>query len=167
MADTWLAPATPPKYDDHPTRRRYSAAYKVAILAEYDALDRDGKGRLLQREDLYTSLLSQWRKQRDRGARSALNGRPGRPRADSADREIARLRPRAEQLEAELDRARKVLENPENAARRTRTTHVHLEMRRQGSGRTHPSQNSADSIVHPLEVNCQRTAQVSTRSRVD
>ena len=95
---------------DHPTRRRYSAAYKVAILAEYDALDRDGKGRLLQREDLYTSLLSQWRKQRDRGARSALNGRPGRPRADSAEREIARLRARAEQLEAELDRARKVLE---------------------------------------------------------
>ena len=26
---------------DQPTRRRYSAAYKVAILAEYDSLDRD------------------------------------------------------------------------------------------------------------------------------
>ena len=95
---------------DQPTRRRYSAAYKVAILAEYDSLDRDGKGRLLQREGLYTSLLSQWRKQRDRGARSALDGRPGRRRIDPAEREIAKLRARAEQLEAELERARKVLE---------------------------------------------------------
>ena len=95
---------------DQPTRRRYSAAYKVAILAEYDSLDRDGKGRLLQREGLYTSLLSQWRKQRDRGARSALDGRPGRRRIDPAEREIARLRERAEHLEAELERARKVLE---------------------------------------------------------
>ena len=95
---------------DQPTRRRYSAAYKVAILAEYDSLDRDGKGRLLQRERLYTSLLSQWRKQRDRGARSALASGPGRPRAGSAERELARLRARTEQLEAELERARKVLE---------------------------------------------------------
>ena len=93
-----------------PTRRRYSAAYKVAILAEYDSLDRDGKGKLLQREGLYTSLLSQWRKQRDRGAQSALDGRPGRPRVGPNEREIARLRARAERLEAELERARQVLE---------------------------------------------------------
>ena len=98
------------KVRDQSTRRRYSAAYKVAILAEYDSLDRDGKGKLLQREGLYTSLLSQWRKQRDRGARSAFDGRPGRPRVDPAEREIARLRARAERLEAELARARKVLE---------------------------------------------------------
>jgi transposase len=95
---------------DQPTRRRYSAAYKIAILAEYDSLDRDGKGNLLQREGLYTSLLSQWRKQRDRGARTALDGRPGRLRAGPAERELAQLRARAEQLEAELERARKVLE---------------------------------------------------------
>jgi len=68
------------------------------------------KGQLLQREGLYTSLLSQWRKQRDRGARSALDGRPGRRRIDPAEREIARLRARAEQLEAELECARKVLQ---------------------------------------------------------
>ena len=95
---------------DRPTRRRYSTAYKMAILAEYDTLDRDGKGRLLQREGLYTSLLSQWRRRRDRGARSALDGRPGRPPADPKDREVVRLRARAEQLEAELEQARKVLE---------------------------------------------------------
>ena len=55
------------------SRRRYDAAYKLEILAEYDTLDRDGKGALLRREVLYTSLISEWRKQResgrDRGAR--------------------------------------------------------------------------------------------------
>jgi transposase len=95
---------------DQPTRRRYSVAYKVAILAEYDSLDRDGKGKLLQREGLYTSLLSQWRKHRDHGARSALDGRPGRPRVGPGEREIARLRARAEHLESELEHALKVLE---------------------------------------------------------
>ena len=56
-------------------RRRYSAAYKQKILAEYEALDRAGKGALLRREGLYTSLISAWREQRDQGALKA----PGRP----------------------------------------------------------------------------------------
>ena len=51
-------------------RRSYSAKYKLEILAEYEVLDREGKGGLLRPEGPYTSLLSEWRKQRDRGARS-------------------------------------------------------------------------------------------------
>ena len=34
--------------------QRYSAAYKQRILAEYEQLDREGKGALLRREGLYT-----------------------------------------------------------------------------------------------------------------
>jgi hypothetical protein len=48
--------------------RRYSARYKARILEEYEGLDKAGKGALLRREGLYTSLISEWRKQRDRGA---------------------------------------------------------------------------------------------------
>lgn len=92
------------------TRRRYGAAYKLEILAEYDNLDRDGKGELLRREDLYTSLLSEWRKQRDRGAIEALAGRPGRPPHDPVERENTRLRNRVERLEDDLMRARSVIE---------------------------------------------------------
>jgi transposase-like protein len=92
------------------TRRRYGAAYKLEILAEYDTLDRDGKGELLRREDLYTSLLSEWRKQRDRGAIEALAGRPGRPPHDPVERENTRLRHRVERLEDDLFRARSVIE---------------------------------------------------------
>jgi transposase len=92
------------------TRRRYGAAYKLEILAEYDNLDRDGKGELLRREVLYTSLLSEWRKQRDRGAIEALAGRPGRPPHDPVERENSRLRHRVERLEVDLSRARSVIE---------------------------------------------------------
>ncbi len=74
------------------TRRTYSAKYKLAILAEYEALDEEGKGALLRREGLYTSLISEWRKQRDRGALEALGKSRGRPPVDPADRENARLR---------------------------------------------------------------------------
>jgi transposase-like protein len=51
---------------ERPTRRTYPARYKAAILAEYDQLDKRGKGELLRREGLYTSLISAWREQRDR-----------------------------------------------------------------------------------------------------
>jgi transposase len=91
-------------------RRRYGAAYKLEILAEYELLDRDGKGDLLKREVLYTSLLSEWRKQRDRGAIEALAGRPGRPPHDPMERENSRLRHQVQRLEGDLVRARTVIE---------------------------------------------------------
>jgi transposase len=61
--------------------RSYSARYKAEILAEYETLDREGKGALLRREGLYTSLLSEWRKQRDRGALQALGTPSGSRRS--------------------------------------------------------------------------------------
>jgi transposase len=90
--------------------RSYSARYKVEILAEYERLDKAGKGALLRREGLYTSLISEWRKQRDRGALQALGTSSGRPPADPVERENVRLRRRVEQLEGELGKARRVIE---------------------------------------------------------
>ena len=90
--------------------RQYPAKYKAEILAEYERLDKAGKGALLRREGLYTSLISEWRKQRDRGAMSELARSSGRPAADPKDAEIARLKRRVERAEAELDKARKVIE---------------------------------------------------------
>jgi transposase-like protein len=59
--------------------RQYPAAYKLRILEEYEQLDKADKGALLRREGLYTSLISEWRKQRDKGALAALEQRRGRP----------------------------------------------------------------------------------------
>ena len=87
--------------------RRYSAKYKAQILEEYEGLDKAAKGALLRREGLYTSLISEWRKQRDRGALAALAGRQP---ADPRDREVARLRKENQRLAGELGKARKVIE---------------------------------------------------------
>src|SRR5216684_764063 len=61
-----------PHVPERATRRTYTAKYKLEVLAEYEEADRAGKGALLRREGLYTSLVSEWRKQRDRGALAAL-----------------------------------------------------------------------------------------------
>jgi transposase-like protein len=90
--------------------RSYSAAYKARVLEEYESLDKAGKGALLRREGLYTSLISAWRIQRDQGALQALAKPAGRPPADPVERENAKLRRDMERLQAELDKARKVIE---------------------------------------------------------
>jgi transposase len=99
-----------PEVPERARTRTYSAAYKLAILREYEALDAKGKGALLRREGLYTSRLSDWRKQRDRGALGALAAPPGRPAADPRDRELARLRRENERLQAGLATAHRVIE---------------------------------------------------------
>jgi transposase-like protein len=99
-----------PEVPERPRPRSYSARYKAEVLAEYERLDKAAKGALLRREGLYTSLISEWRKQRDRGALQALATPAGRQPADPRDREMARLRRRVEQLEGELGKARKVIE---------------------------------------------------------
>jgi transposase-like protein len=92
--------------------RQYPAAYKLRILEEYEQLDKAGKGALLRREGLYTSLISEWRKQRDKGALAALGEatRRGRPPRDPRDRELARLHAENARLRDQLDRQAKVLE---------------------------------------------------------
>ena len=94
-----------------PRRRAFTAEYKLAILEQYDRLDEPGaKGALLRREGLYSSLLSDWRRPRDRGARAALATSPGRPPAHPLEQEVARLRREQARLTKELAKARRVIE---------------------------------------------------------
>ena len=90
--------------------RRYSARYKTRVLDEYERLDKAGKGALLRREGLYTSLLSEWRKQRDKGALAALQQRRGRPPVDPRERELARLQRENARLRERLAKQARVLE---------------------------------------------------------
>lgn len=90
--------------------RRYSAEYKARILAEYETLDKHGKGALLRREGLYSSLITVWRQQRDKGAKAALAAPAGRPKADPRDKEITRLEAENAKLRQELGKARTVIE---------------------------------------------------------
>lgn len=99
-----------PQVPERARRRSYSAKYKAAILAEYDGLDRDGRGALMRREGLYSSLISEWRKQRDKGALEALGQTRGRPPADPTERENARLKAEVAKLQTELETSRRVIE---------------------------------------------------------
>lgn len=105
-------PAVSPELLPRPQRRTFSAAAKLRILEETDrAADTGGISAILRREGLYSSALTDWRRQRDAGAFEAL--KPLRrgpkpvvaaqpPDADLGQlrRENARLRQRLEHAEA-------------------------------------------------------------------
>jgi transposase len=113
VADRHAVPVSEPaepEVTERATRRVFSAQYKLRILAEYERRDRDGKSALLRREGLYTSSISEWRKQRDEGALQALAASPGRPPTDPREHELARLRHENARLQSDLAKARRVIE---------------------------------------------------------
>ena len=104
-----------------PTRRRYSAEYKVRILREADTITRHGEiGALLRREGLYSSNLTAWRKQREKGELEGLSQKRRGPlpkeknpladKVKALERETARLRARAERAEGLVELQKKVSE---------------------------------------------------------
>ena len=100
-----------PEVPEKAKRRRFSAAYKLAILREVDACTEPGQiGALLRRERLYSSHLVDWRRQRDTGALEALARTRGPKPADPARVEVERLRRANERLAKRLAQAEKIIE---------------------------------------------------------
>lgn len=99
-----------PEVPERARRRVFSAQYKLRILAEYERRNPAMRSALLRREGLYTSSISEWRRQRDAGALDALGGTRGRAPAQPRERELERLRHEVAQLQAELSKAQRVIE---------------------------------------------------------
>ena len=108
-----------PEVPEKARRRRFSGAYKLQILRAVDACTEPGEiGALLRREGLYSSHVSKWRRQRDRGALEGLRprkrGRKPRPvdpqakRITQLERENERLRHKLEQAEIIIDVQKKL-----------------------------------------------------------
>ena len=96
-------------------KRSWPAQYKLDILNEIDAAKAGGEpgavGEICRREGLYSSLISEWRGQRDAGALQGLRDRPaGRPKGDRSGVELARLRERVAVLEVELGTAKELID---------------------------------------------------------
>lgn len=95
-------------------RRSFSAAYKLRILEEADQCTEPGEtGALLRREGLYSSSLTQWRRQREQGQLRGLEARKrGRKTSerDEVAEELKRLRRENAQLEERLDKAETIIE---------------------------------------------------------
>ncbi len=70
-------------------RRQHSAEYKLRILREIDECKGKGEvGTLLRREGLYSSLVSKWREQRERGSLSGLSEQRRGPKVDPNTAEL-------------------------------------------------------------------------------
>ena len=79
--------APDPEVVAKPTRRQFTAEYRLRIVEEADRCTRPGEvGRLLRREGLYTSHLSAWRKAAPKRLASGSDGEQTR-------RETSRTQP--------------------------------------------------------------------------
>jgi len=103
------------------TRRRFTAEYKRKILREADACTEPGAiGALLRREGLYSSHLTTWRAQRERGEWAGLTPKQRGPapkpknplaaRVAALERAVRREKARADRAEALVDLQKKVAE---------------------------------------------------------
>jgi len=117
-----------PEVSEKASRRRFTAEYKARILDEADRCTEPGQlGELLRREGLYSSHLTNWRRQRKAGLAPKQRGR--KPKSNKQEqqeldrlrRENKRLAERLRQAETIIDVQKKVsemlgipLENPDD-----------------------------------------------------
>ena len=92
-------------------RRQFTVADKLRILDETDRCEPGQIGAILRREGLYSSHLSQWRRQRAAGE---LSGRatpqPQGQQTEAQGSALAALQRENERLQNQLDQARLIIE---------------------------------------------------------
>jgi transposase len=92
-------------------RQQYTAEYKLRILREADICRASGEiGALLRREGLYSSHLTTWRRQRERGELDGLSPQKRGPKADPQAVELAKLQRENARLRERLRKAELVIE---------------------------------------------------------
>ncbi|MBA3939046.1 MAG: transposase [Planctomycetes bacterium] len=109
------APASAsPEFTARPHRRIFTAQDKLRILADTDrAADIGGIAAILRREGLYSSALTDWRRQRDAGALGALTPVKRGPKIAEPNplaTEVALLQKENARLALRLKRAEAVME---------------------------------------------------------
>jgi transposase len=108
-----------PEVVARPSRRLFTAPYKLKILQEADACTETGQvAALLRREGLYSSHLTDWRRLREKGALRALGHskrgpktaapNPWQLRAQQLEKENQSLLARLRQAEAIIDVQKKL-----------------------------------------------------------
>ena len=111
--------AANPELSNRPKRRTFTAGDKLRILEETDRAAGTGDiGAILRREGLYSTTLTDWRRQREAGILDGLTPARRGPKASEpnplgaalakAQQDNARLRLRLERAEAIIDLQKKV-----------------------------------------------------------
>jgi transposase-like protein len=88
---------------ERPKRRTFTAEYKLAMVAEYDAAEPGAKGALLRREGFYPSHVVEWRRARDAGALDGVTAKPPARGRSPEQTENERLRRELAKTQAALD----------------------------------------------------------------
>ena len=108
-------PAPDPEVTSGPRRRAFTAEFKRQLLAAAEACTEPGAvGELLRKHGLYSSHLSEWRRQRDEGLRPKKRGRKSNGQRALVEenaqlrREKARLEERLAQAEVIIDVQKKL-----------------------------------------------------------
>ena len=103
-----------PEVPEKKRRRKFTAKYKLSVLSESDSCTEPGQiGALLRREGLYSSHLTTWRRQKEKGLLDALSpkkrGRKKKSTNPLADR-VARLEKDNRRLQQKLKQAELIIE---------------------------------------------------------
>src|SRR3989442_771374 len=101
------APRVPdPEVPAKVERRRFSVEYRLRIVKQADACKKPGElGALLRREGLYSSLLTNWRRQREHCALVSLRARKRGPTSRPIDPFVKQLEAENARLQRKLQRA--------------------------------------------------------------
>jgi len=103
-----------------PTRRQFTASYRLRIVEEADRCSLPGEiGQLLRREGLYASHLTNWRKARHEGSLAGLSSkkRGAKPKAKNPLTSTVReLEAKVTRLERDLAQARTIMDVQEKVA---------------------------------------------------
>ena len=107
-----------------PTRRSFTAEYKAAVVAEYEAAPHGEKSAILRREGLFHSHVQEWSRARNTIAPAGpANGSTGpsvTARLSKAERETERLRVENARLNAKLAQTQAALSIMGKGVPRTR-----------------------------------------------
>ncbi len=103
-----------PEVPEKKPRRRFTAKYKLRVLAEADSCTKSGQlGALLRREGLYSSNLTTWRRQRDEGLLHALSPKKRGPKKKEQNplaKKVAQLERENRRLHKKLHHADLIIE---------------------------------------------------------
>jgi transposase len=100
-----------PEVSARPRRRTFTAEYKRDILDQVDVAERGDVGAILRREALYSSHLTEWRKERERGTLAALAKKRGpKSKKDPLVDENERLKRENEKLKKQLAQAEVIID---------------------------------------------------------
>jgi len=104
-------------------RKRFTAAEKLRKLREVDACQGSGEvGALLRREGIYSSYLTTWRRQRERGELEGLTPQKRGPKPDPQAIELAKLRRENERLQERLRQAELIIDVQKKLRRCSKST---------------------------------------------